>query len=153
MTRVREHFGVAALILAAAVALGCAPRSTAALERARAAYQDASRDEQVIENAPLALQDAEQTLEKAERSPNEKDTASLAYVVERKVEIAKANADERVAEELARRLGREQKASAPGGCGDRRPHHRPPGSGTARDNGARSCRPIDGRVDARPARP
>jgi len=152
MTRAREHFGVAALILAAVVALGCAPRSTAALERARAAYHDASRDEQVIENAPLALQDAERTLERAERSPNEKDTASLAYVVERKVEIAKANADERVADELASRLDREQ-ASAPGGCGERPPHHRPPGSGTARDSGARSCRPIDGRVDARPARP
>jgi len=134
MTRVREHFGAAALMLAA-VALGCAPRSTAALERARAAYQDASRDEQVIENAPLALQDAEQTLEKAERSPNEKDTASLAYVVERKVEIAKANADERVAEELASHLDR-----ARGECGDRPPRHRPPGSETPRDRGARSCR-------------
>jgi len=144
MTRVREHFGVAALILAAAVALGCAPRSTAALERARAAYQDASRDEQVIENAPLALQDAEQTLEKAERSPNEKDTASLAYVVERKVEIAKANADERVAEELASHLAA-RAASA---------------EIVRRAIALRAARPLEtgardpaGRVDARPARP
>jgi len=147
MTRVRECPGIAGLIIVSVAALGCAPRSTAALERARAAYRDASRDQQVTENAPLALQDAKQTLEKAERSLDEKDTTSLAYVVERKVEIAKANAEERVAERLARRLSREQ-ARARGECGGRGPR-----SGTARRSGARPCQPPDGQVDARPARP
>ena len=152
MTPVRELHGIAGLIVASVVAHGCAPHSTAALERARAAYQDASRDQQVTENAPLALQDAEQTLEKAERSPNEKDTASLAYMVERKVEIARANAEERLAEKLASRLSGEQ-ARAGTDCGDRRPRHRRPGSGSARLSGARRCGPADGRIDARPARP
>ena len=150
MTPVGQCFGTAGVIAVSFVALGCARPSTAALERARAAYEDASRDEQVIENAPLALQDARQTLERAERAPNEKDTTSLAYVVERKVEIAKANAEERVAEKLASRLSREH-ASARGGCRGRGPRGVPLGSEDP--HRARSCRPTAGRVGASPVRP
>jgi hypothetical protein len=103
-----RQFGIAGLVVAGIATLGCAPLSTAPLERARAAYQDAIGDPRVAEHAPLALHDAERALRAAERARNEKDMASLAYVVERRVEIARADAEERVAETAAGRLKAER---------------------------------------------
>jgi outer membrane protein OmpA-like peptidoglycan-associated protein len=103
-TTIAAALGAATLLTIA----GCAPRSNAALERARAAYRDASQDPGVSRDAPVALHEAEQALQKADRAhekgEDEKDVNSLAYVAERKVDVARAAAAEKQADTEAESL-------------------------------------------------
>jgi len=91
-----------------ALAAGCAPRSNRALDRAHAAFQQAAQNPEIAEKAPVALHEAEQALDRADRrwreDRDEKETNSLAYVAERRVEIARAVAEQKKAEDEARIL-------------------------------------------------
>src|SRR5690242_8443744 len=88
--------------LALALGTGCAPRTNRALQQAQAQYNDAATDPEVSQKAPVALHEAQQAIDAArrawERDRDETDTNSLAYVAERRVDIARAVAQQKTAE-------------------------------------------------------
>jgi len=88
--------------------LGCStiPARPVALEDARAAYAQAQQDPQVATNAPVALREAEEAVRRAEqtweKSKNVREVQNLAAVAERRVALARAAAEKKMAEnELA----------------------------------------------------
>jgi OmpA-OmpF porin, OOP family len=93
--------------------VGCGTvRENSALTQARAAYMQAQQNPQIVTNAPLALRDAEQAVQKAEQAwksdADAEEVQHLAYVAERKVEIARATAEQKMAEVEVQRLGEER---------------------------------------------
>jgi OmpA-OmpF porin, OOP family len=99
--------------LVGALGVGCStPREPLALERARMAYIQAKRDPQVTSQAPEVLQEAEQTLSRAERiwknDENAEEVQHLAQLTEQRLEIARAVAQQRMAEADIQQLGKER---------------------------------------------
>jgi OmpA-OmpF porin, OOP family len=96
------------------VGLGCShtPVRPVALEEARAAYAQAQGDPQVATNAPVALRDAEEAVRRAEQAWEKdkelREVQNLAAVAKRRVEVARAAADKKRAEEEVARLGAER---------------------------------------------
>lgn len=84
------------------LAVGCATMSVKekdmALERARAAYQQAKADLRITVNAPVEMYETEQALQKAEQARDIETMKHLAYIAERKAQIAVAVAQEKIAE-------------------------------------------------------
>lgn len=105
-----------ALALAAAFGLaGCATPHVPALEQAELALHDAGSDPQVVEHAPVALHDAEQAVERARDAlgdESDSEVEHLAYLAQRQIEIARAEAERQSALSDAQRLGSEQRESA-----------------------------------------
>jgi hypothetical protein len=104
----RREVWVALLFLAALTA-GCgAANNNPALERAREAYQKARQDPEVAGRAAVALDKAGQTLQQAERVWKEDNDVTevehLAYVAEKRVEIARATARRRLAADEIQKL-------------------------------------------------
>ena len=97
-----------AIALMSLTVAGCATTTSVALEQARSAYRQAEEDPEVSANAPAALHEAEMALERAERAwdrdHSESETDHLAYVTERRVEIARASAQQKLAEAEIQRL-------------------------------------------------
>jgi OmpA-OmpF porin, OOP family len=99
------HLGRAAirttLLLMIALFAGCATVRNPALDRARDAYQKARQDPAIVRNAGAALDKAGQSLEAAERLwSKEQDVVEvehLAYIAEKRVEIARVTAQRRLA--------------------------------------------------------
>ena len=98
----------ATLWLLAFLCAGCAVVRNPALERARDAYQQAQQDTEIVRHAAVALDKARQALEQAERVwTTEKDVIEvehLAYVAEKRVEIARVTAKRRLATDEIQRL-------------------------------------------------
>jgi len=99
--RLVKYFAAGVALIASAV--GCtAMREPPALEQARVAYQRAQQNRNMSARAPLVLREAEQTLQRAERAwvrdKDQEEVQHLVYPVERKVEIARANAEQKMAE-------------------------------------------------------
>lgn len=94
------------------LAIGCASLSVKekdmALERARAAYQQAKADIQITVNAPVEMYEAEQALQKAEQALDIETMKHLAYIAERKSQIAVAVAQEKIAEKEIDNLNNER---------------------------------------------
>jgi len=106
-----RFLGISTALIVGAV--GCSTmRESPALNQARAAYMQAQRNPQIGTNAPLALRDAEQAVQRAERAwkddDDEEEVQHLAYVAERKVDIARAAAEQKMAEAEVQRLGEER---------------------------------------------
>jgi OmpA-OmpF porin, OOP family len=97
--RVRIFF--TALSLVAFLSLGCGVVHNPALERARDAYNRARQDREIVARAAVALDKARLTLEQAERVwTQDKDLMEaehLAYITEKRIEIARATARRRLA--------------------------------------------------------
>lgn len=89
-----------------ALATGCAAVRNPALESARDAYQKARQDPFVTRRASVALDRAGQVLQEAERIwTQESDVVEvehLAFIVEKRVAIARAIAERRAAAEEIR---------------------------------------------------
>ncbi|HEY7163198.1 MAG TPA: OmpA family protein [Candidatus Binatia bacterium] len=87
---------------------GCATMPPAALEQAKFNYTQAQQDPQVAKQAPVPLYEAKQLLSRAERNwddEHDKDEAQhLAYLVDRKVELARVDTMQKTAEAQARAL-------------------------------------------------
>ena len=98
----------ATLSLLAVTAAGCVAVRNPALERARDAYQQARQDPEVVRRAAVALEKAGQALEQAERLwTTEKDVQEvehLAYIAEKRAEIARVTAKRRVAADEIQQL-------------------------------------------------
>src|SRR5262249_38390162 len=86
----------------ALAASGCGPKRSAALDEARGVYDQARRDPAMAQNAPVQLHEAEQELARAERNwredHDEAEAAHLAYLTERRVDIARATAEQNAAD-------------------------------------------------------
>lgn len=96
-----------------AVALGaCASQPPAELQQARQAYQQAQQDKQVSSNAPVALNAAQEQLQSAEhawkKDKGKQEVQHQAYLAEQKVAIARAKAQEALAQQQVKKLGDER---------------------------------------------
>jgi len=89
---------------------GCAsmPKTNEALERSRAAYEQARAKPAINANAPVAMYEAEQALRKAEKAQDVREMEHLAYIAERKSQIAVALAEQKIAENERERLTEEK---------------------------------------------
>ena len=89
------------ILLITALSAACAAVRNPALDRARDVYDKARQDPAIVRNAGVALDKAGQTLEAAERLwTKEYDVAeveNLAYITEKRVEIARVTAQRRLA--------------------------------------------------------
>jgi OOP family OmpA-OmpF porin len=92
---------------------GCGPsqKDTMAkdqLERARSAYVQAKADRNVEAFAPMAFTEAGKTLQAAEQEKNADAKMQLAYLAERRSQIATVEAQGKMAEKDAEKLAREK---------------------------------------------
>jgi len=91
----------AALLILAALAIGCGAVRNPALESARDSYQKARQDPVIVRHAAVALDRAGQALQEADRLWTKEQDATevdhLAYIVEKRIEIARVTAQRRVA--------------------------------------------------------
>jgi Domain of unknown function (DUF4398) len=89
------------LLLMTALVAACATVRNPALDRARDAYEKARQDPAIVRNAGAALDKAGQSLEAAEKLwSKEQDVVEvehLAYITEKRVEIARVTAQRRLA--------------------------------------------------------
>jgi outer membrane protein OmpA-like peptidoglycan-associated protein len=96
-------------LICVGLALGCAHDPPAALLSARGAYAVAASDPEIQSEAPVPLHEAKQALDRANRAwdeaQDEAEVRHLAYLAERRVEIAT---------ELARRSAARKEAQALG---------------------------------------
>ncbi len=100
--------GLAAVVVAGLLISGCGgPETNAAFERARATYLAAESDPEVMEKAPVEMHEAKKTLERAREAEETAEKERLSYLAERQVQLAKASADQKTAEERMERLSRE----------------------------------------------
>jgi hypothetical protein len=94
---------LAVLSLLAALSIGCGAVRNPALESARDAYQKARQDPMIVRHAAVALDRAGQSLQEADRlwtqEKNVTEVEHLAYLTEKRVEIARVTAERRVAAE------------------------------------------------------
>ena len=94
---------LAVLSLLAALSIGCGAVRNPALESARDAYQRARQDPMIVRHAAVALDRAGQSLQEADRlwtqEKNVTEVEHLAYLTEKRVEIARVTAERRVAAE------------------------------------------------------
>lgn len=105
MRRMVHGAGIGALVLTAAALAGCGPKRNPALDQARSTYESAAADPRLAQHAPVALHEAEQTLRRAERAwddGKDTETTHLAYLTERRVDIARADARRDEAEQSVR---------------------------------------------------
>ena len=110
MTYSERLLGILCMTLAAIGAAGCvSPPPPPALEDARLAYMDATANADTMKNAPVELYEAEQALRRAETAwvvdADAQETAHLAYLAEKRIEIAHITADQAMAESDASELG------------------------------------------------
>jgi outer membrane protein OmpA-like peptidoglycan-associated protein len=111
--KARANFiGKAILSVAAVLLFGCATEPSQTVLSARDAYQQAAQNDQITQNAPVKLYEAEQALRKLNTAVDDnEDTADidhLAYMVEQRVEIAKAAARQKMASNQLEQLSKEQ---------------------------------------------
>lgn len=94
--------------------LGCStiPARPMALEEARTAYAQAQQEPQVAANAAVALREAEEAIRRAEQTwekdKNVREVDNLAAVAKRRVEVARAEANKKMAETEVAELGSER---------------------------------------------
>jgi hypothetical protein len=115
-------FGSAALLAAA----GCGRPQSELLTQARAAYQQAEQTPDIRARAPVELNAAQQSLQQAQQAyddgKNIDDVNALAYVAQRKVQVARQAAREKQAEEDIQRLsGQTPPANPTAGTSGRQP--------------------------------
>jgi outer membrane protein OmpA-like peptidoglycan-associated protein len=104
----RRLYTVAALM---SLSMACATVPSV-LEQARENYQQMQRDPQVSAQAPVASYEASQALRRTEKAweetGNEEEVAHLAYLTNRRVEIARETARQKAAEAEALQLKQER---------------------------------------------
>lgn len=105
-----ERLGMSILLSVIAVALGCAtiPEKNPALERARAAYEQAAANPEVKNNAPVTLYEAEQALKIAQQAKSVEEMNYLSFRAERMAQIATAETEKKIAEKEREDLSKQK---------------------------------------------
>ncbi len=106
----RMTFRIALMLAAGLLAVACATTDPpATLTQARRAYMDLAADPTVVRHAPVELYEAEAAVQRAEdawdQDGDEVETEHLAYVADRHIAIARAVAEQALAEGEASQLG------------------------------------------------
>jgi outer membrane protein OmpA-like peptidoglycan-associated protein len=94
------------ICLAAILSACAAPNG--ALQQARVAYEQTRQDPKIVDMAPVELQKANETIARAEQAGNRKETAHLALIAQRQLEIARAEAQRKEAEAALDQLVKER---------------------------------------------
>ncbi len=81
--------------------LGACAAPNSALQQAQQAYEEARQDATVASQSPLLLQEAEHALRQAEDAKEEEEINHLAYIAQRRVEVAHAESQRKTAEMVA----------------------------------------------------
>ena len=105
MTPSNQHIPLTAklgLLGIVALCTACASVPNAALVEARAFYNQAKMDPQVANNAPVAMHEAEQSLDLAAKTKDQAEINHLAYVAHRRVDLARAEAQTKIAEDSSK---------------------------------------------------
>ncbi len=87
-----------ALVAVLGLMFGCATPKNAALEKARAAYNEANANPDIVANASVPMYEASKLLADAEKAEKEAEKTRLAETAEKKVHMARATAEDKVAE-------------------------------------------------------
>lgn len=90
----------------AALSACATPNGT--LQQAREAYEEARQDARIASMAPVELHEAGESVARAEQAGSRKETAHLARIAQRQVEIARTEAQRKAAEEELDRLLKER---------------------------------------------
>ena len=105
----RITFRIALTLAAGLVAAACATTPPPApLSQARTAYDNLAADPEVVKHAPVELYEAEEAVERAEagwkRDADEVETDHLAYIADKRIEIAREVSLQALAEAEASQL-------------------------------------------------
>jgi outer membrane protein OmpA-like peptidoglycan-associated protein len=97
------------ILLATALA-GCAttPRPDTAIDQAEAALQSAQSNPDTVANAPVSLYEARQALDQAKQAENAEEAAHLAYISEKKSQLAAEISQTKIARDKLTLLGQER---------------------------------------------
>jgi len=106
----RKSLGISILLSVILIVIGCAtiPEQNPALNRARAAYEQAAANPEVKKNAPVTMYEAEQALKIAEQAKNVEEMNYLSFRAERMAQIAIAEADKKIAEREREELSKQK---------------------------------------------
>ena len=105
MTSSNQHIPLTAklgLLGIVALCAACASVPNTALLEAREFYSQAQMDPQVANNAPVAMHEAEQSLALASKTKDQEEINHLAYVARRRVDLARAEAKTKIAEDSSK---------------------------------------------------
>jgi outer membrane protein OmpA-like peptidoglycan-associated protein len=106
-----NNLAVCATVVLTSLIMGCST-TPAALEQARLNYQQMERDPQISQNAPVASYEASKALRRTEQewqeNGNEEEVNHLAYLTDKRIEIARETARQKVAEAEAQQLKQER---------------------------------------------
>lgn len=102
--------GFALLILLAMALAGCAttPKANDAIDRAEAALKSAQSNPDIVANAPVALYEARQALDQAKEAEDLEEATHLAYIAEKKTQLAAEISETKMAREKLTLLGQER---------------------------------------------
>ncbi|MCF8144275.1 MAG: OmpA family protein [Deltaproteobacteria bacterium] len=102
--------GFALLILLAVALTGCAttPKANDAIDRAEAALKSAQSNPDIVANAPVALYEARQALDQAKEAEDLGEATHLAYIAEKKAQLAAEISETKMAREKLTLLGQER---------------------------------------------
>ncbi len=103
-------FGFALPTLLTMALAGCAttPKPDAAINQAETALQSAQSNPNTVANAPVALYEARQVLDQAKQAENAEEAAHLAYIAEKKAQLAAEISGTKIAREKLTLLGQER---------------------------------------------
>ena len=91
---------------------GCATEPSQSVVSARNSYQQAAQNEQLKQNAPVKMYEAQQALQKLNKAVSDNESQAeidhLAYLVEQRIEIAKAAAQQKLADNQIEQLNKER---------------------------------------------
>jgi len=97
-----------AFTICLAATLSACATPNGALQQARLAYDQTRQDPKVVNMAPVELQKASETIARAEQAGNRKETAHLAGIAQRQLEIARVEAQRKEAETALEQLIKER---------------------------------------------
>lgn len=98
-------------LLLAGIIFGCATaKINPSLQKAQAAYQSAKSNPDIEKNATDALYEAKKSLDKAMTAKNDEEIEREAYRTERLIQIAVAQAEQKIAESKIEQLTKEKEA-------------------------------------------
>jgi len=96
-----KHWKTTVFVMVIAVlglVVGCATPKNPALEKARAAYNEANANPDIAANASVPLYEASKILADADKAEKESEKVRLAEIAEKKVQMAKATAEQKLAD-------------------------------------------------------
>lgn len=94
---------LAGLVLAI-IGTSCATQKPRELLQAQQLYMQARQDPKMVNNAPVSLHEAGTIIEKAQDADDREEAKHLAYLAEKKVAVARAEADQKLAERESQQL-------------------------------------------------